>query len=263
MSTAATVSNNNNKKPSREAILQTIDEKIVQLTDVFKDLLHKTEERIVNEVNSKFQQMQEELNRLKARVDKFERHSESLQAELLNVKQHMERKLNAEIANDVSLNGVPYEEGENLNTIFSNLCDTLEIPTPSIREVYRINNKSNNNNLSDTIINNNNNLRDTIIIKCTKPVDKGGLLKAISHFRKTKKRPLNLSDLGYTSQEPIFLNECLTKHNYKILQAAIQLRKKSKLKAAYSFRGNIYVKKLNTDNGILIENMEQLNSSFR
>ena len=113
-------------------------------------------------------------------------------------------------------------------------------------EIIRVSSKNKNN--------------DTIIVKCKKTSAKNELFKSMALFRKQNKT-LNLNSIGFNSNAPIYINERLTKYNYQILQAALKAKKK--IKAAYTFRGFVYVKNENGKSTPVryIEDLELLDPS--
>lgn len=131
--------------------------------------------------------------------------------------------------------------------------DTLNIRTPTVKSVYRVNNTGSNRGSPDSVI----------MVNLTTPFDKNFILKNIAMFRKSNKSNLILKHAGIDSEQPFYVNENLTNHNYKIFQNALKLKKQKHLYSVFTLRGLVYVKRNSNDPPTLIENIDQLTQLFR
>lgn len=91
------------------------------------------------------------------------------------------------------------------------------------------------------------------------PYDKNFFLKNFHQFKKATKSYLKLNHIGQNSNKQIYINENLSNSNYKILQEAIQLKKRKFIASAYTFRGLVYIKRNPTDEPYCIEHIDVLN----
>lgn len=63
----------------------------------------------------------------------------------------------------------------------------------------------------------------------------------VKHFAFTKNDTLKLSHIGIDSDNRIFINENLSKHNLDLLRRAKKFKKNGKITAAYSYDGMVCV----------------------
>ena len=206
--------------------------------------MKEAESRIVQAFNSKFDAISNEVNMLKERVHSCEHQSAEIKAikdELSLLKHNLNQEENNKIASHICINGVPKLGEENLKDMFEKLCTEVGLRNIETEEIFRLNSKR----------------ADTIIVKCSSPSTKHELLKALAAYRKQNNKNLSLRCIGMNSNASFYINERLTKYNYQILQAAIKYRARKKIKSAYSFRGNIYVKR-EDGRGVLVRSIEEL-----
>lgn len=253
---------------SPHRIVQLIDRRFEKQTELIKELIQQSESRLLTVIDNSMGMFKREIAKVNERITNLYQRVESVEtvadkivstnADVDNLKTEIEflkskqQKLdNLQVACDLRINGVPFDENENLFQIFDNLCDTLNISTPTVKSIYRINN--NRNNSPDTVI----------MVNLVSPFDKNYVLKNISTFRKSNKSNLLLKHIGFDSDNPFYVNENLTSHNYKIFQNALKLRKQKHIDTAYTLRGLVYVKLSRTEPPILIECIDQLTQLFR
>ena len=158
------------------------------------------------------------------------------------------------VASDLRINGIPCLANENLREVFDNICCTLNINTPEVKTIFRLQNKNNKNK---------NNSQDAVIMaKLMSPYDKNFFLKTLSGFRKSNKTHLMLKHIGLKSNTPIFINEHLNAHNDKIFQSALNMKKDHHLQSVFTMRGLVYVKNSITDKPICVEHLGRLDEFF-
>lgn len=254
---------------SPHRIVQLIDRRFEKQTELIKELIHQSESRLLividksmGDFKREMAKLNERLNSLSDRVDHIETVADkidgmktdidSMKTEIETLKTKQQKMDNLQVACDLRINGVPYEDGENLFQLFDNLCETLSIATPTVKSIYRINNIRANNS-KDTVI----------MVNLASPFDKNFVLKNISMFRKSNKSNLLLKHIGIGSDNPFYINENLTSHNYKIFQNALKLKKQKHLDAVFTLRGLVYAKLARTDPPTLIECIDQLTQLFR
>lgn len=238
------------------------------LTTLMKTLIQESESRILEKIDkmeNSMCEMKSDLIKVTERVSKLETVSDELAAMKSEIRELIMQNLRQEnslVACDLRINGIPFFENEDLLAIFDDICYTLNIPTPSVKAIYRLQNRNNKNksNSPDAVI----------IAKLMSPYDKNVMLKSIAAFRKANRCPLMLKHIGYKSKstdryksdDPFFIYENLTSNNYHIFVSALRLKKNNHLQSVFTLRGLVYVKNSSTDKPVRIDDVEQLNEFF-
>lgn len=151
---------------------------------------------------------------------------------------------NATVACDMRITNVPLSEDENLQSILANLYNTIKIPMPDIKGIYRLHYK--NNSVAP------------IIVKFHSSYDRNFLLRTISTFKRNNKTSLLLCHIGFNSNTKFYVNESLTAHNYRIFRTANRLRKEKSIKAVLVKRGCVYIKPIDSNDFIATTTIEDL-----
>lgn len=271
-STCKTPRLSNYESPQRLVML--IDKRFEKQNELIQTLIKESETRLLHELDKRISDFQSEITSLKERIvnmetvadkinviekDIFELKSQKmvypqnseLENEIKILKAQLAKQENFHVASELRINGIPSYNGENLNILFSNICNCFNIPTPTVKSIYRLKNKIRQNNDA------------TIIVDLMSSYDKNYILKSMAFFKRTNKTPLLLNHIGFDSNYVVHINENLTAANYKILQSALKLKRQKYVDSAYSFRGLIYVKKMRSDPPQQIDDIEQLNKFFR
>lgn len=253
-------------------LLQVLDSRFEKQTDaltgLFKTLIAESENRILNKIEAienNMKELRRDLIEVTARVSKLETVSNeisTLKSDIKELKLQNLRQENSLVACDLRINGIPFFDNENLEKIFDDICYTLNINTPSVKAIYRLQNRNNKNkNFSPDAV---------IIVKLMSPYDKNFILKSIASFRKTNRCSLTLRHIGYqsdnterfNSNNPIYINENLTSNNYNIFLSALRLKKNKNLQSVFTMRGLVYVKNESTEQPVRIDFIEQLDEFF-
>ncbi|XP_036343519.1 uncharacterized protein LOC118752750 [Rhagoletis pomonella] len=166
------------------------------------------------------------ISALKERLEKSESEIECLKAELAK---GVQQRSTADIAADAVAFGVPYKEGENLKSIFNQVCLSVDFLAPQIRDIFRTRPSRAG-------------LNGAIVIKFHSPLDRNRTLRAFGDYRRRMKSAVPLQTLGI--QGNFHLLEGLGKEN-RLLQAAIKLRREGKLQSAFTLRGCVHVRSTN------------------
>ncbi|KAI8126713.1 hypothetical protein CVS40_3335 [Lucilia cuprina] len=173
--------------------------------------------KLLNLIDKRFENMMEF-------ITKFE-ESESRMKKMLDerfneLKSDIE---NSVVATDLRINGIPFNKNENLLKLFESLCHLLNINSPAVKSIYRLQNNNNKINTysSDAVI----------MFKLFSSYDKNFTLKTLAKFR---------------NDRPFYVNENLTLSNHKFLQLALRLKNTGKLFLFFTKRGLVY-DKLNKD----------------
>lgn len=231
--------------------IETVTGKIESMKSEIDSMKTEIESIKINNNIEVIESLKIEIETLKANNNL--KYNDSMKVEIESLKSKQLKYDNLQVACDLRINGVPYEDGENLYQLFDHLCDTLNIKTPTVKSMYRINNIRNDRYSPDAVI----------LVNLISPFDKNYVLKNISMFRKSNKSNLLLKHIGYDSDNPFYVNENLTTYNYKIFLNALKLRKQKHLESVFTLRGLVYVKRAITDPPILIDCIDQLTQLFR
>ena len=251
-----------------------------------KRSIEECKESIVKEFDSKFLSIKDEISEVKQKMVDFEKvvsdmqnfqcEMESFKKKLLLVdetadelknqkniitflKTKLQKQEYAAVASDIRINGIPHQTNENLKSIFNFICQTINTPVPSLQSIFRLQNQNNkiNKDSPDAVI----------IVKMLSPYDKNFFMKSVALFRKTNKNfSFCLRHIGMESDSKFFINENLTQESYKILQAALRLKRQNELCGAFTIRGNVYVKRDINAGAVHVEEVSQLqnlNELFR
>lgn len=222
----------------RVSMLETLNKEIVddKLSEIKRDITNVTER----------------IQKIETNIDTSNEvtKSEEFQSELAKLRLKVMQQENSSVSCDLRINGIPYYSNENLFNMFDFLCQKLNIATPNISTIYRLNYK-------------NKSPAPTILVKLMCPYDKNFILKTISMYRRNNKDLLRLSLLNYDSNEPFYVNENLSSSNYKIFNEALKLRKQKLLSAVFTLRGIVYVKEKEDDKPSAVNNAEKLKMFFR
>lgn len=250
---------------SESRLLNEIDKRINDMTaDINKlnERVSRLEAFTTEIVDDKLSEMRREIMSVAGTVSKVEANNSNtngvamsdevtnLMAEVRELKIQSLRQENSVVACDLRINGIPYDEGENLVDMFDKICRNMNISTPKLKSIYRLHNRNNTKNQysSDGVI----------IAKMMSPYDKNFVLKNLAVFRKNHNSTLTLDMLGFTSKTIFYINENLSNSNYSILQKAIRLKKNKFLYSAYTYKGLVFIKRAANDEPICIEHIDIL-----
>lgn len=239
-------------------LLTLVDKRFENLLGLIKTMFGESEARMEIILNKRFDELKSDILDINQRVTKLETVADdiiSLKSEVQILKTQIQRQENSVVASDLRINGIPYKKDENLFDVFKSICDVLDVPTPAINSLYRLQNHNNRyQNFSPDAV---------ILVKLYSPYDKNFIMKCLANYRKSYKTELKLSHFGLGGDRPFYVNENLTTTNHKILRSAIDRKKQGLVKTAYTIRGLVYVKFNGNDEPIRVESMEELNNLFR
>lgn len=152
-----------------------------------------------------------------------------------------------DISGDAIVFGIPYENCENLKTIFNKVCLSIDYMVPQIRDIFRVNNRSSTNK------------NTAVIVKFYSPFDRNRTLKAFSEFRRRTKGPVSLRLAGFDCDSAFRIYESLNYETRRLLQLAVKRKQEKKFWSAFSARGNVYVRLGKDTEPILVNNENSLN----
>lgn len=146
--------------------------------------------------------------------------------------------------NDLIISGVPFVQGEDLPSYFKSWCHSLGysencLPMVDIRRL-----KGRNAEASRSPV---------IMIQFAIAMQRNDFY---SHYLRT--RSLKLSDIGFSVNKRIYVNENLGPVARQLRSRALQLKKDGKLQSVYTRRGTIYVRRIGMAEGEVIETPDDL-----
>lgn len=245
----------NNDSPFK--LLNLVDKRFENLQELLKTMFQESELRLEKMFESKINDLKRDMQSITQRVTKLEAVADdvaTLRGEVENLKSQLQRQENTLVSADLRIVGIPYHKEENLFDVFNAVCDTLQINTPMVKSIFRMDNKQKvNANTPDGVI----------IAKLYSAYEKNFILKSVANFRKNTKGNLLLNYIGYGSDTPFYINENLTPFNHKIFRSAMELKKNNKISASFTMRGLVYIKVYEKDKPIRINSIEHLNDLFR
>lgn len=159
---------------------------------------------------------------------------------------------NSVVASDLRITGIPIEPNFNLIDFYTNLCSAINVNPPPVKSMFRVKHFKSYKNVPDP----------PIVIRLHSPFDKNFLLKSTKDFKRSNNTQMCLRHVGLDSDELFYVNENLTPHNYGIFKTALGLKKKKIITNAYTIRGIVYIRKLNSEEHTKIDTIEQLKSFF-
>lgn len=206
--------------------------------------------------------MNQEIVEVKERVSKLEtvvgetiaikHENEKLKDDLKKLKVYVQKQENSIVACDIRITGVPSNKDENLYTFYEKICEAVKISPFAVKTIYRVVRTKRRKNIEDA----------DIIVKFLSPYERNYFLNIITSYMKSTEDVLRLNLIGFDSSTPFYINENLTPDNHRILIRARHLKREGKISSAYSYRGLIYIRKLGSDESLLIDDTEQLDQLF-
>lgn len=199
------------------------DELSKQISDLKKDLDSKFADQI-NVIKSNLHSLHSSHNILESRVDKVER--------LL----HM---------TDLMIYGIPKSPNEDLHHIFEKICGSIGYVQKdfTLQAIFRINNTKNSTKSKFA----------PIIAKFI-----SASAKSDFYVRYIKFKILNLSHIGFKSDDRIFVQESLSSIHAEIFRLAMQHKKNNNISSVYTHNGFVCVKLSRESDAIRISSKAHL-----
>lgn len=145
-----------------------------------------------------------------------------------------------DLSTDAIIFGIPFEDSENLRSVFNQISHGIDFLPPQIRDIFRIRPKTVNNNNS------------VVVIKFYTPYDRNRVLKAFSEYRRKIKSSIHLRALGFNWDSTFKIYESLDPENRRLLQIAHRYRRDGKLNNVFSSRGKVFVRAAKNSEAVLI-----------
>lgn len=238
--------------------MQILDKRLEKQTDNIMFLLEEFKTRIFDEMFKRMEEVKSDLIEIRDRVEKLETVAEDvvgMKKEIKQLKSKIQFHENSTVASDIRITGVPFDESENENLpmIFKNLCNTINIEPLEIKSIFRVKHFTNLRNVPDP----------PILVRLNTPYERNFFLRKCAEFKRFHKTRFCLRHVGYENDRLFFVNENLTPSNYNIFKTANGLRKNNRIKSAYTNRGIVHIKQLNSDEPVRIDDLKELDAFFR
>lgn len=245
------------------------DDGVLSLSAVLSELRHMESrlqvhtERIVGELANKLQliestlsqKIEDEISLFRERANELEKRLSTVESEL-KVVDSLNKEINVlkcklensqfakkqlpDHSTDAIIFGIPFEDKENLKSIFNQISHGIDFLPPQIRDIFRIKPKTPNNNNS------------AVIIKFYTPYDRNRVLKAFSDYRRKIKSTIHLGALGFNWDSTFKIYESLDQENRHLLQIAHKYRRDGKLRNVFSSRGSVFVRAAKNLEAVLV-----------
>lgn len=261
-------------------LIQIIEKRFDKQNESIKSLLMECEARLLAEFNKRLDSLTIEFKELGERVQQLETVADefvAMKSEIMNLQTQLKAQANSSlasgdvvkmkteinelkiqalaqenslVASELRLNCIPFYNDENLPALFNSICSSLNISTPHLKSIYRLQNRNNTKKQSSPDA--------VIIVNFLSPYDKNFFLKCFFDYKKRNGKCLCLNDLGFDSNSPFYINENLSNTNYKLFREAFLLKKQKLIHSAYTFRGLVYVKRCASDEPVCIVHSDSL-----
>lgn len=193
----------------------------------------------IDDVMAKLDDMDGKYNALYKKFEDQLKINEKLQNELLEIKAKLNKKEQADLNNNLIIQGIPEGKNENLETVVKEIGSQLNVKIEDSFTVYRLGKV---------------NSQKTRPIKVIFSKDEVKV-----NLMKSKKRvQLTTTDLGFSTNNKVFLNHDLTKANHELFMAAKEYKKTNNYKFLWISAGNIFLRKNEQSKVVLLENKDQL-----
>lgn len=201
--------------------------------------LVKTKAYTIDDVMAKLQDMEHKYNALFGKFEEQLEMNQKLQNELLEIKKKLNKKEQAEINNNIIIQGIPEMQNENLTNIVNKLGEKLEVSLEGKYTACRLGRNDDQRCRAIRVVFQN-------------QADKSNLLKSKNRLQ------LGSRQLGYNNNNKVYLNHDLTKINLDIFKAAKIYKNEHNYKYIWIKNGNILLRKDETSRVCLIEDIDQL-----
>lgn len=147
-------------------------------------------------------------------------------------------------ANDLIASGIPFVQGEDLMSYFKVWCCSLgysegHIPMVDVRRLIRRSGSSGN--------------APNILIQFAITVQRNDF-----YSRYLRSRRLVLSDIGFSVNKRVYVNENLGPAARNLRSKAIRLKKEGRLHAVFTRNGAVYIKRNEEDRGVAVKSSDEL-----
>lgn len=212
------------------AKLNTIEQKVTDTNTNLSTLQNK-----VDNLSTQLSNLKKEKDDLSSKVDKLTEKNKQLMDAVNNLEQYSRK-------NNVIINGIPWSENEDIKEIIHNLADKLQVDLNpyNICAAHRLQSRENKT--------------PAIIVRFNDNETKSEMIRAAKRIKPTAKK------LNFHSNDRIFIGDHLAKHSSNLIKIAKTLRAEGKVMSAWTFNGQVYVRKSESDEAQRITDEEQLSN---
>lgn len=218
------------------------DMTVSELAKLMKTQFATYQQNTVEEIRRLEHSFQSEMNKLRSDIaldlDNMRKESTKTTTTILNTVSLNKNECLAAVdrsmrANDLIVNGVPYVAGESLSNYFAVWCRSLgytdeDIPLTDVKRLVR------GTPTAGVVY--------LIMIQFAITTQRNEF-----YGRYLRSRKLSLMDIGFSSNQRIFVNENLEPATRELRTKALQMKKKGQLSGVYTRMGILYVKKTTND----------------
>lgn len=199
----------------------------------------KSKDYTLADVMAKLHEMDLKYECLFRKYEEQVKANETLQHEITEIKCKLNKAEQRGLNNNMIIHGVPYKAGENPEEIITKIGQSLQVPINQHKySVVRLGGESNKNSPLRVIFEN---------------IEMKNIF-----IRSPKRFQLNTQQLGYQTNQKIFLNHDLTKINLDLLKKTQQFKKENNFKYAWVSNGSILLRKEENSKIVMIEKEEDL-----
>ncbi|XP_065221127.1 uncharacterized protein LOC135846068 [Planococcus citri] len=224
------------------------------MADDIKTVLAKLNsiEITVEEITKNVASIKKSIEKLEEQVSNLSKNQDMANLKIENLKKSnkgLRRSVNQleqhACKNNVIIFGVPETKGENIRKIIFNIAEKLDIQLHDY-DIIAANRLLTNSRGTPAIL-----------------VQLNDRDKRSQFIKQSKARKLNAKNLGFNSNENIYVNEHLTKHTMSLFKKAKALCDEGKILSTWSFEGNIYIRKSEGSESTKIYDADQLDNFIR
>lgn len=211
------------------------------------------------EINKRIDEIECRVNAIVSDVDNTKSVTAKLEGKIIALEDKLERK---EKEDEIIIRNIPYLRDEKTADIFHKICATIGCavysPMPAVRRfIPRLNDAADKRTESDTanpalrmrtrkalstLVNQATNairppvIATNILVKFFIQSNKAAFMKAYFEFIN-----LNLTSIGFSSQERIIIRDNLTPKNHELFCIALKLRKTGQITKVKTISGLVYI----------------------
>lgn len=216
-----------------DSILGILDKNSTDITEIKKEqkdlgssieLCHSS----INDVKVMLSEHEKKIKNCNDDIELIKKENILLNTNVKNLKCEINELEQYSHRNNLVIYGVPEEKGENISGVMRRLAKAIQFPDWSdslLDAVHRMGQVSSRN-------------PRPIIAKFISRINKEDFLS-----KRKVRRNLKASDMGYSSENPIYVNESMTSANRELLKLTREAAKKKNYDQVWTANCNIYVRR--------------------
>lgn len=203
-------------------------------------------------MSSQYEDFMAKIRDIELKNDELTKKNSTLEARIYVLEKCVDMQERELKANNIEIRGIPEIKGENLQDVLFNICKTTKSSTDTkdIDAIHRAAKKNNNSHPRE------------IIVKFKTNIAREHLLTDVKTFNKNKQNledKLNTSNIGIAgSCSPIYISEELTFRGKQLWYKTRTAAKEKQYRFAWIKRGQIYLRKNEGTNAIIISDESKL-----